>query len=91
MYHYHDLFEYVGAQDVYTFNYVHVECDGKYDSNGNCLNGFALPDCCDCPPGRTEDNGLCSEFKCTLRTRTAKSIHLRQRHLLWLFDSNWAM
>ena len=42
--------------------YSCVECDGNFDSNGNCLNGFALPDCCDCPPGRTEDNGVCSEF-----------------------------
>ena len=42
--------------------FVHVECESNADELGNCLNGFALPDCCNCPPGLTEDNGVCSEF-----------------------------
>ena len=39
-----------------------VECEGNFDANGDCNNGFALPDCCNCPPGLTEVNGVCSEF-----------------------------
>ena len=41
-----------------------VECEGNFDSNGDCINGFVSPDCCNCPTGLTEVAGVCSEFHC---------------------------
>ena len=43
-----------------------IECDGNFDPNGDCKEGYLAPDCCNCDPTGNDthafyedDNGQC--------------------------------
>ena len=51
--------------DAHTFTALCRENCVAQIPNGPCTlcrNGFAPPDCCNCPPPLTEIDGVCSEF-----------------------------